>query len=72
MGKVSKGDLAYIPSRTRLFDFRDGVLKDFIEPENPIHVLVAETDTNKDRITVIYEGNCWHVHRKDVYQLEGK
>ena len=72
MGKVNKGDLAYIPSRTRLFDFRDGVLKDFIEPESPIHVLVADTDSNKDRVTVIYEGNCWHVHSKDVYQLEGK
>ena len=70
MSRVNKGDMAYIPSHTRLFKFHDGVLKRFIEPDSPIHVLVAETDRDQDRVKVLYDGNYWHVHSKDVYEVE--
>ncbi len=72
MGKVSKGDLAYIPSHTRMFRFHDGVLKQFIESINPIHVLVTGFDNNKDRVKVLYDGDYWQVHSKNVYQVEEK
>ena len=72
MVKVNKGDLAYIPSNTRLSMFHNGVLKKFIEPENPIHGLVAEAEGALDRVVVLYEGNYWHVNSRNVYQLEDK
>ena len=78
---MKKGDLVYIPAEVTIIQFNKLAIED-IDPERtyigpspikyyqlkkPINALLLD-DSAKDEqyFKILYEGNAWHVKRKDI------
>ncbi len=65
-----KGDMVYVPSQSRLYQFDEGVTVKYLDLNKPKNLLVI--GKTEDYYKVLHAGQHWHVKMSGVYQTRGE
>ena len=69
MRRVEVGELVYIPTEAVIKKIDVNTVKECRSIKEPVNALVVESKES-EHLVIYYEGEKWHVKRRDAYRIK--